>query len=77
MTDYLKAAFLRRMALAFLFAIPVILYSAVMLSTKPGDHPGSWLLLGFMMTGVFEVAWVGLVVVGFALHRKKNGVPLA
>jgi hypothetical protein len=28
-----------------------------------------------MMAVVFEVPWIGLVVVGLALHRRMRGIP--
>lgn len=75
--DYLKATIPRRIALAFFFAIPAIVFTASMLSTQPAPHAGSWILLGLVMVGILQVAWIGLVIVGLALHRRKRGIPLS
>lgn len=76
MADYLKATLPRRIVLGFFLAIPIILYAAIALSTERGDHAGSWFLIGLVMVGIFEIAWIGLVTVGFALHRRKRGMPI-
>lgn len=75
MADYVKATVPRRIGLAFFFAIPLILFAAYMLAAQSAPHQSTWVLIGLVMAAVFEVPWIGLVVLGLALHRRMRGIP--
>jgi hypothetical protein len=73
---YFRAALVRRVALTVFSALPFIVFGIAMLSARPGNHDGPWILIGLAMTGIVELPWVSLLLAGFGLHRLKHGAPL-